>query len=334
MGNLSDRIRAADPEAGLPLPDHLHVVLDDIMAGRRVPRRTVPRPTVPRHRWRPLVAGVGIAASFIVALVIVIVAMRPVPAVAATPQPLSISPTAYSVEQLREDVMTATTSPSSARSSRGASWEGWFLQLDADQPAATYIQPQRIELSWNEDLSGLSRVVAGSPTMPDGTVIDPLPAGAAATGATLYTERWDSGEMSVPFEDAPPDRAAEMRSYLDAFLQEFGLGNASPPSAGEYLFAVTTLMQFWTLSDAAQRAAIDVLLNAAGVEVAGTTTDRAGRTGTALAVAPTGLDPGYRSILVIDTDRWRLLAVERITVEGLPDFNISPGSVTDYTIWR
>lgn len=334
MSNLSDRIRAADPEAGQPLPAHLLGALNDIMTGRRVPRRSLQRPVAPRRRWRPAIAGIGIAASFIVAAVVVMVAMRPVPAVAATPQPLPISPTGSSVEQLREEVMTTTASPSSARSSRGASWEGWFLQLDADQPVATYIQPQRTELSWNENLSGLSRVVVGAPTTPDGTVIDPLPAGAVAPGTMLYEETWDPGEMSIPFTGAPPDRPAEMRAYLDAFLQEIGLRDASPPSAGEYLFAVTTLMQFWSLSDAAQRATIEVILNAVGVEVAGVTTDRAGRTGTVLAVAPTDLDPGYRTLLVIDTDYWRLLAVERITIEGLPNFDISPGSVTDYTLWR
>lgn len=334
LSKLSDRIRAANPEAGRPLPDHLLVALDDIMAGRRVPMRTARHPKAPRRRWGPAGVGIGIAASFIVASVIVMVAVRPAPAVAATPPPLSINPTTSSVEQLREEANTTSTSPSSPRSSRGASWDGWFLQLDADQPASTYIQPQRTALSWNEDLSGWSHVVAGTPRMTDGTVTDPLPTGADVPGATLYEETWGPGEMVIPFRDAPPDQAADMKGYLDAFLDEQGLRNTSSPSAGEYLFAVTTLMQFWSLNDAAQRATIEVLLSAAGVEVAGVTTDRAGRAGTALDVEPTDLDSGYRILLVIDTENWRLLAVERITIEGIPDFGVRPGSVTDYTLWR
>lgn len=334
MGGLSDRIRAANPEVGKPLPDHLLVALNDIMAGRRVSRRTARQPLVPRRRWRPVAAGIGIAASFVVVAVIVMVAIRPAPAAAATPQPLSINPTTSSVEQLKEEAMAAQTSPSSSQSSRGASWEGWFLQLDIDQPATTFIQPQRTELSWDDDLSGTSRVIAGTPTTPDGTVTDPLPTGADVPGVTLYEETWEVGEMVVPFLDAPPEEPADMKAYLDTFLGEQGLSTTSAPSAGEYLFAVTTLMQFWSLSDAAQRAAIDVILSAPGVEVAGVTTDRAGRAGTVLDVQPTDLDSGYRTLLVIDTEHWRLLAVERITIGGLPDFHINPGSVTDYTLWR
>ncbi len=334
MNNLSDRIRAANLEAGRPLPDHLAGALDDIMAGRRVPRRTAPNRKGPWRRWRPVAAGIGIAASFIVAAVVVMVAMRPAPAVAATPQPLSINPATSSVEQLHEEAMTATTSPSSSRSSRGASWEGWFLQLDAERPAATYIQPQRTELTWNEDRSGTSRVVAGTPTTSGGAVLDPLPDGAAVPGTTLYEETWEAGEMSIPFLEAPPEQPADMKAYLDAFLHDQGLSDASPSSAGEYLFAVTTLMQFWSLSDAAQRATVEVILGAAGVGVAGTTTDRAGRPGTVLDIEPTDLDSGYQTLLVIDTEHWRLLAIERISIEGLPDFGVRPGSVTDYTLWR
>lgn len=333
MNNLSDRIRAANPEAGRPLPDHLVDVLDDIMAGRRVPR-TAPKRPHPGRRWRPVVAGIGIAASFLVAAVIVMVALRPSSALAVTPQPLSISPATSSVEQLREEAMTAAASPSSSRSSRGAFWEGWFLQLDAERPVAAYIQPQRTELTWNEDLSGTSLVIAGTPTTPDGAVADPLPAGAAVPGTTLYEETWEANEMVIPFLDAPPDQPADMKTYLDTFLYEQGVSTTSPPSAGEYLFAVTTLMQFWSLSDAAQRATVEVILNAAGVDVVGVTTDRAGRPGTVLEVEPTALDSGYRTLIVIDTEHWRLLAVERITIEGIPDFDVRPGSVTDYTIWR
>jgi len=338
MDNLSDRIRAANPEAAQPLPERVMAGLDDIMAGRRVPQRTTgSRERVTHRRWRSVAltgAGLSVVATLAIFAVVLVMVTRPQSAVAATPRPLQLTETESTVQTLREGVMSVSTSDVGVGSTRGATWEGWFLQLDADKPTATYIQPQRTQVEWNPDLSGTSRITAGAPMTSEGTSIHPIPTTADQPGTTLYEETWGPGELAVPYPKSPPEHAAAMREYLNSFLDEQGLADGDAATAGEYLFAVTALLQVWTLSDAAQRAVVQVLLEAPGVEVSGATTDRAGRNGIVLAVDPTSVDAGYRSQVVIDIERWRILAVERSTIAGIPDFHVPAGSITEYTLWR
>lgn len=333
MDDLSRRLRKANPHAGQPLPEHAVKTLDDLLTGRRTPRWD--RPASPRRSWRPLVlAGSGFAATVTVFALIALVVLRPVPAIAVTPDRLPLEPTSWTVETLSEELMTAAANPPTTQSRRGAEWEGWFVQLDADNPTATFIQPQRTQIEWNDDLSGTSRVIAGVAMSANGTPIEPVPASADATGSVLYEEKWEPGELITPFPTAPPDDVDGMRAYLQAFLAEQGGTDAAAPSAGEYLLAVSSLMQVWTLGDATQRAAITVILDAGDLTVAGETTDRAGRPGVVLNTAPTELQPGYRTRLIIDPASWRILATETNTIDGLSDFGIAAGAVTDYTIWR
>jgi len=77
-----------------------------------------------------------------------------------------------------------------------------------------------------------------------------------------------------------------------------------------------------------------VILQADGVRIAGETTDRAGRDGLVLEIGPTDTMPGGKRRLVIDTHAWRILASEDISISGLPEFRIAPGSVMGYTLWR
>lgn len=338
MDNLSERIRAANPEAAQPLPERVMAGLDDIMAGRRIPQHTAAsRERVTHRRWRLAAltgAGLSVVATLAIFAVVLVMVMHPQSAVAATPRPLQLTGTESTVQTLREGVMSVSTSGSGIASTPGATWEGWFLQLDADKPTATYIQPQRTQVEWNPDLSGTSRITAGIPMTPEGTSIHPIPATADEPGTMLYEETWEPGELAVPYPNSPPENAAAMREYLDSFLDEQGLTGGDTATASEYLFAVTALLQVWTLSDAAQRAAVQVLLDAPGVEVAGAATDRAGRNGIVLAVDSTAVDAGYRSQVVIDIERWRILAVERSTIAGIPDFSVPAGSITEYTLWR
>lgn len=336
LHDLTRRIRKANPYAEQALPDHASRTLDEILDGRREPDWTRSAPSQPvQHRRRPLlIVGSGFAAIAIVVVLVVLVVLRPAPALAVTPSPLALQPTSWTLESLREDMMKPAPNTGVSTSQRGAEWEGWFLQLDTDTPTTTFIQPQHTQIEWDEDLSGTSRVVAEAPTTADGTPIEPVPSSAAAIGTTLSEEDWGPGELAVPFPTAPPDDVDGMRAYLQAFLQDQGVTDTAYPSAGEYVLAVTSLMQVWTLSDAAQRSAIAVILSAPGVTVAGETTDRAGRPGIALDIEPTELQPGYSTQLIIDPDTRRILATESITIDGLPEFDVPSGSVTDYTIWE
>ncbi|HWK20938.1 MAG TPA: hypothetical protein VNR37_09265 [Microbacteriaceae bacterium] len=333
MDDLTRLLRENNPFRDAPLPERATRRLDDIISGRRETRHDVALPPFRSHRTPALLAGVAFVVTLVV-VALVLVSVRPQVAMAVTPNLLELRPTVTTIDTLREDLVKSPLNPRPTATSRGAQWEGWFIQLDADRPVATFIQPQRVQIAWGEDFSGSSRIVAGTPMAADGSVIEPVPAGAAVPGTTLYEETWGPGEYPVPFPEAPPEDAAGMRGYLDAFLASLGVTETGPRSAGEYLYALSSLMQFWTLGDAAQRAAIEVIVSAPGIQVAGETIDRAGRAGVVLDIAPTELEPGYRTQLVIDIQSWRLLAVERISIAGDPDFHIAPDSVTDYTLWR
>ena len=334
MDDLSKRLRGANPHAGQPLPAHALMTLDDLLAGRRVPERDRAN-LPPRHYRRPLLVLVPSLATLGVILALMTLAVvRPAPAAAVTPDRLPLAPTSWTVETLSEELMAPALTPSPSHSRRGAEWEGWFVQLEQDSPSAAFIQPQRTEFEWNEDDSGASRSIAGPPMSPDGTPIEPIPEAAARPGSVLYEDHWAPGELVTPFPVAPPDDVEGMRAYLKAFLKTQGGTRVDAPSAGDYLLALTSLLQVWTLGDSAQRAAIEVVLSAGDVTVAGETTDRAARPGVVLNTEPTELQPDYRTRLIIAPESWRILAVETNTVHGLPDFGIAAGAVTDYSIWR
>ncbi|MGB3375466.1 MAG: hypothetical protein WBA87_10035 [Microbacterium sp.] len=334
MDDLTRLMRENNPFQDAPLPDHALRRLDDIISGRRSARHDIALPPLRSPRTPVLLAAAAFAVVIAVVAVVLLSALRPQTAMAVTPNLLELRPTVTTIDTLREDLVKPSRNPQPTATSRSAQWEGWFIQLDADRPAATFIQPQRVQIAWAEDFSGTSRIIAGTPMSADGSVLEPVPADAEEPGTTLYEETWGPGEYPVPFPDLPPEGASGMRDYLDAFLTSLGVAGTGSRSAGEYLYALNSLMQFWTLGDAAQRAAIEVIVTAPGVQVAGETTDRAGRDGIVLGIGPTELEPGHRAQLVIDIDSWRLLAVERISVDGHPDFHVPPDSVTDYTLWR
>lgn len=334
MDSLSRLLRENNPFVDSPLSERAMSDMDDIIAGRRRPRRDIETPPT-KQRYAPTllaVASFGVVAVLVT--LVLIVANRPQTAMAVTPVPLDLRSTTSTVETLREALMKSHQRPQPAITQRGAEWEGWFLQFDADQPAASFIQPQLVKVTWDADFSGTSTIIAGEVLAADGTSLTVIPTTAAQPGVILYEERWGPGEYLVPLPETPPETTSGMREYLDAFLELYGFAGSSVRSAAEYLYAVTAVMQLWTLSSAAQAAAIEVILAAPGVDVSGATTDRAGRDGIVLELATTELDIGYRSLLVIDSHEWRLLAVERMTTDGLLDFHVPAGSVTDYTLWR
>ena len=332
MDDLAKRLRAANPFAKTPLSPEAQQTLDDIMAGRRIPRSTEDAASArPRRTVLPLIAMSSFA--LVTLVVAAVVVLRPQAAFAATPYPLPLNATSATVQSLYDDLKKEVPMTSGSTSRRGATWDGWYVQLDADRPAATFIQPQTTTIAWQPDLSATSTITAGAPLRPDGAAIEPLPADAPVPGSAIAKLTFAPGEFITPFLDAPPGNEAGMRAYLDTYLAE-GWPTDTTPTAGDYLDAVSYLMQFWTLDADAQRAALAVILSAPGVNVAGATTDRDGRSGLVLQFEPTEADPSHTAQLVIDTDSWRLLALEHLSVDGIPEFKIPAGSVTDYTLWR
>lgn len=332
MDELSRRIREANPYAGQPLSPRAQQTLDDIMSGRRTPRLDSVPVQPPPRRAPVLIALSAFAITATLVLFVAFAVVKPQAAFAVMPAPLLISPTDETLDMLREAVMSTPPHDSDVHSDRGAQWEGWYFQFD-DDTSRSYIQPERTQVTWRPDLSGSSRVTAGAPVDSFGAVIQPIPDGAAEPGTTLYEEIWGAGELLLPFIEIPPEDPNAMRAYLDSFLGDIAADPAHP-RAEDYVMAITSLKQVWTLSPAADRAAIAVVLESAGVSVAGETIDRAGRAGILLDLEPADPSSDLRTQLIIDNHAWRILAVEATTSSGIPDYRIPPGSVTEYTIWR
>ncbi|MBO9627530.1 MAG: hypothetical protein J7484_14305 [Microbacterium sp.] len=336
MDELSRLLRAGNPFARETLTSAERQVLDDIVAGKRVPRDSSGAASVRSGSARraPLLL-LGGAFSIVAAItVVLLIVTRPHTAMAATPAPLSIRPTAMTLESLREQVMVGIDDAPSGVSRRGAVSDGWYSQLDASHPAATFIQPQTSEVIWNEDDSGVLRTIAGAPMRPDGSRIEPVPVGAADPGSTVYETVIGPGEFLTYFTGPPPEEPGAMRDYLTAELIARGWPSSSTFTSAEYVDSTLALMQTWTLSDAAQRAVIAVILQSDGLRLLGETTDRAGRDGLLLEVGPTDALMGHLLHLVIDPKTWRILASEDISINGSAEYRIAPGAVMGYTLWR
>lgn len=335
MDDLSKRIRDASPYANKSLPDSAEMLLRELVEGRRVPREDPGIAASSRRRVTvPLLSVAG--AMLIVLLVVLVVAIdRPV-AVAATPDPLAVHGTSWTLPALQKEVGMAGTDGTPGTTKLGARYEGWYLQVDEGAEHGL-IQPQRVvsEVDADGSGSGTTRVVASDPVAPDGRVIVPVPPGGSPSGTVLSETVWTADEYAVAFPTLPPDTADAMREYLLDHLRRQGAELPEPVAGGDYLVAAVTLLQTWTLDEKAQRALLEVLLDAPGLRVAGGATDRAGRPGVVLDVAPGALgNPAFRQRLVIDPTHWRVLAVESAVVDGIPEHQVPAGAVTSYTLWR
>lgn len=339
MDDLSKRLRNASPYARRGLPDSAEKLLREIVEGRRIPREDLATAegTASSSRPRfsvPLLSAAG--AMVVVLLVVLIVAIDRPAAVAATPDPLAVHATSWTLPALRKEVGMAETDGAPGTTRLGASYEGWYFQADEGAERGL-IQPQVVVSKLDEDGSGTgtTRVTAGEPVAPDGRAIVPVPAGASSPTTVLSEMTWNAVDYAAAFPTPPPGTADAMRVYLLDHLRRQGAELPELVAAGDYLVAAVTLLQTWTLDAQAQRALVEVLLDAPGLRVAGGATDRAGRQGVVLDVTPGALgNPGFRERLVIDPSRWRVLAVESAVVDGIPEHRVPPGAVTSYTFWR
>lgn len=331
MDDLLKRLRNASPPAR-GLPGSAETLLRDLTSGRRVPRGGN---DLSRTRTPALVPLMSIAGAMVVALLVVLfVAIDRPAAVATTPDPLTLKSTDWTLSSLRRDVAMDEQSKPSPSSRLGATYEGWYLQME-EESSSSLIQPQRIISKPGADGTGTTVVLAGNPIDSHGQIIDPAPAEAVPPGTLLSEMPWTSDEYAVAFPAVPPATGEAMRRYLIDHLRLQGAEIQDPVAGGDYFVAAVSLMQTWTLDGQTQRALIEVLLDAPGLSVAGSTTDRGGREGVVLDVATGTLgNPDFREQIIIDPVEWRVLAVESAVVDGIPEYNVPAGAVTSYTLWR
>lgn len=333
MDDITRRFRDANPYRDGRLPSSAEPTLAKILEYERPTTDVQASSTRTRRKLPVLLSGAAVLAVLLITSMVAV--FQPAhKALAVAPNPLPTRPATQTIDDLRAEVSMSDT-PTEGSSKLGSSLEGWYFIFDVDSPASTFIQPQKREVIANPDGSGVSRLFAGTPVDANGIVITPVPSGASEPGSLIEELKWGAGELYGGFTETPPETTEAMKGYLNRYLHLNGFPTDTTYGAADYAQAAVSLLQTWTLSPAAEKALIAVVLSGDGVGVRGSTVDRAGRAGLLIELGRgTHQAEGVSEQLVIDTKSWKILAAETISTDGNPEMQLSPGSVISYTIWR
>ena len=198
------------------------------------------------------------------------------------------------------------------------------------------VVPEQVQLSWKADGSAVSRVVAGQTYFPTEAYRRAWEAAGATRGGRHADQRRGVRPGAVPPglpRQRPRRPVAALRAYLSTGHPIDSHGT------GELFIAVTDLAREWRLTPAVDSALMGVLAQAPDVRILGTVTDRAGRTGTAVATDSSFTGLPMRYVLVFDPHTGGLLASEEWltttagaldvpvpSVIAVPPVAVTPGS--------
>ncbi|MFT4157575.1 MAG: hypothetical protein QM630_06565 [Microbacterium sp.] len=325
---LSRLLRNADPgtvKRGDPLSERgrrelaEYEAMEEAFTQAQEPRRF----TVGKRAWRPLQVAAG--GAFIVMLVVAVFAvasiLRPVPAVAATPPLLDVTPMSASAPELLKEMETMRLTGAESRSTIRA--QTWALNTSIDEDGtivSSVVEPQWSETTFSADGSVHYRLVAAEPF--PGQSDDSLP----EPGAVLVDETFLPGDWDSPIEQGPPTDVAAVGDYLAAFSGDDAL------SAGQTLREVTSIVSNYLLTPEQEAALIGYLSTLDGLQVSGSTTDRLGRTGIVFSASDRA--PGEaEDRLIISPRSGQILAAETLYT-GSTRTDITSPAVIDYTAWE
>jgi len=230
------------------------------------------------------------------------------------PQETDASPVAASlefdgsktIEQIVADAgadLAAIAGPDEpARSVQVAAWV-------ASADDAT-IEPEIVELDWNEDLSGELVRFASVPT---GSGDAFLP------GGIVLEQTMAVGELDSPFVDLPGESLAAVTELLHAY------GMPDDPTAGDVVRAIRAALDQWTLTNVQHAAMLGLVVEAGDVTAAGDAVDRLGRAVAGVRVPSTDADS--HDVLLISTESGRIVGVE--TTVGIAEERTLAG----YRLW-
>lgn len=313
----------AKPWRDQPLDARALGELAELEEGTVVPRR--------HRRWLLGAAAAALATVGMVAVNVLSPGATQV-AVAATPPLLEFRAVggtpSSALTQIATNAAGSTSSPAEPRS---ASWQEWTLSTPVDgQHIRSAVVPQDVTVTWAPDGSGSLHAVTREPFFPsrehEAAWRDAGKPGAP--GTMVRDDEFAAGEFHQVYDAVPPTEAAQMRVYLETGHPVAELGTA------ELFVAVQDLARSWTLDGRQRAAVLEVLAAAPDIQLLGTTRDRNGRTGTAVAVDSDMSGLPMRYVMVFDPPTGELLAGETQLTTDPGHLDVLAPSVISYAVWE
>ncbi len=337
----ADRIRAmfddipAPGEAAGPLSARDEAILARILSSE--PGAASSGGGLPRARRTVTVRRVVLAAVTVIALVVGGLswqAWRAVPADALTPAVLPFSDgsvadaLAAQGQPAREALLRLAEAAGSQPSASGAgdqvvSSYGWYLNasVDADGVATTVLAPMFSTTVLRPDGSFSNREIRAPALDVHGRVVDgEYPPGGQTSGDDLPAGTFDPAYVA----NLPRDPAALRQALLGPVT-----GLDASVETGVLVQLVTGLYAQYVVPPDLAAAVWTMLADEPGLISLGTSQDRLGRDGVAVAVRDGQPEAPALTVLVISEEDGRLLGWEHM-VDALPDLGIEEPAVTAF----
>jgi len=274
-----------------------------------------------RHWTWSLAATAAVAA---VALTLLLSGPTTTPAVAA-PRPLVIEAgsTPVPLDRLADRAATADHGLSLRQGTHVQTWSLGMTSGPGARPPITL--PEERIVRWNGDASHTELVVATDPRHPGKPVIADDDGRTVEDGHVLSRQTYPPSWSDAPPQATPPHTAAGLRAYLEE------IDTTGTMHTPELLYAMTELLDHWTLGSRESAALVRVLADTKELRPAGAVTDRLGRPGQAYVYddkAHSG-----RQMLILDPTTGAVLGLELTVTKGEPEYGVKAGDVMSYSAW-
>jgi hypothetical protein len=326
MRDVNKALRALDPArlAGADeTPSQAQARLEAIVG---TPRPVLAARTRDRRSRRWVLAGVSVAASVAIGLVVADpFGSTAQPAYAVTPQPLSYQPADRPADQVLEEIALRVAS---LPDDRPATWsverfvrESWSLSTRIDGLQVTSAVIPEYRVTWAKPDGSSRWTVKTLPPQFQNTEQRKTWEAAGAVGEA--PEKLSGSAPSTKSAGDPPSTPGGMQKWLAT-----GQTSMTPGLAFE---VVPERFMDHVFSPAQRAALLRVLKNMDGIVYAGVVRDRAGREGQAFSLTSDfGGLPNKRT-LVFDPSTGSLLAYEEELTSDPGALNVKTPAVIDYS---
>ena len=242
-----------------------------------------------------------------------------------------VSETAPSAHQTLSDLATAALSAPPAEPAgdvqRVATY-AWLLVQDGDTGHVSTVPTQSVWWAAADGAIRFTQIRTGAIT-PDGQID---PAADPQPGSPVSTDEFPAGSLVPASLAALPRDPQALTAELVALAGGPSCEADPATQAACMVTAVHQLFSQYVVPGDLAAALWTALADQPAVADLGATTDRFGRAGVAMAVAPYPGSPDAVTVLIVSPTDGQLLGVETIAVFG-PDGAITP-SVTGFTAWN